>query len=154
MLPLRNCQEASVKYGGYQYDLVSDKYGKNNQGFSLTNQINWEFGYISVSTNQHSGKRPWMVHIYWQAIGQPVSFPPFISLINHTFSILNNNVVSRHHFTSSATESVASLYSVCYSYCFQEWIWEDGNSELRSLYPGHPYHFYWLVFDLQVVSWW
>jgi hypothetical protein len=94
--------------------------------------------------------RPW---------GSLPHFSPFNSLADWaTFIIVKQsqplNVVGRHHFAPSTTKSVASFYSVCHSYCSEEWIWEDGNSRLRSLYSSCPYCFrpephtrtYWSTF--------
>src|SRR6267154_1635102 len=74
-------------------------------------------------------------------MGQFASFLPVHLSRRPYIPNFNNNVTGRYHLTPSATESVPSFYSVYYSYCSEEWIRKDGNSGLRSLYPGHPYCF-------------
>jgi hypothetical protein len=73
-------------------------------------------------------------------------FPPFDSLTDQAMFIIvkwsqPSNVVSRQHIVPSTTKSVASFYSVCHSYCFEEWTWEDGNSRLGDLYSSYSYCF-------------
>jgi hypothetical protein len=97
------------------------------------------------------GKGPeWCTHVKISHINRPWGslphFPPFNSLVDQAMFVIVEwsqplNVVGRHHFVPSTTKSVASFYSVCHSYCSEEWTWEDGNSRLRSLYSNHPYHF-------------
>ena len=51
------------------------------------------------------------------------------------------NVVSKHHFSHSTIESVDSFYSVYLTYHSKEWIWENENSNLSSIYFYQPYCF-------------